>query len=81
LQILTIELVAEIIQPLEGNPVDAIHWAGLNGFLNPLGTVPVLPDRAGAAQARFNHKRIGRDMGAVPAADTNGLVHPNGLFS
>ena len=61
--------------------MNAIHRAGLNRFLDSFSAVTVLADRTRSPQALFNHKGVGGHMGAITAADADGFVHPDRLFS
>ena len=63
------------------NPMDAVHWAGIDRFLDAFCAVSVLPDRTGTTKPGFDDKSVRGDMGAISTTDTNGFVHPNGLFT
>ena len=78
---LTIELLAQGVQSFKGDPMNAIHRTGVDRFLNSFGAVAVLADRTRPPQALFNHKGVGGHMGAVTAADADGFIHPDRLFS
>ena len=60
--------------------MNAIHRAGVDGFLDALGAVTVLPNRPGTAQMGLHHKGVSGHMGAVAASDADGLIDPNRPF-
>ena len=61
--------------------MDAVHWAGIYRFLDTFCAVSVLPNRTGTTKPGFDDKSVRGDMGAISTTDTNGFVHPNGLFT
>ena len=77
LQFLGAGLLLEGRQLLVAHPVDAIDGTGIDRFLDPLSAVAVLANGAGAAPVFFHQKGVGGHMGAVAAADTDRLIHPN----
>ena len=61
--------------------MNAIHGTGVDGFLDAFGGVAVLADRSGASKTRLHNEGVGSHVGAIAAADADGLVDPNGLIS
>ena len=61
--------------------MDAVHWACVDGLLDAIRGVTVLTNRPRTAEMGFNNKRIGGHVGAVTAADADGFVNPDRLFS
>ena len=61
--------------------MDAINGAGIDRLLNSLSAVAILTNGSRTTETGFNDKRIGGDMGAIPATNTNGFVNPNRLIS
>ena len=60
--------------------MDAINGAGIDRFLNSLSAVSILTNGSRTTKTGFNDKRVGGDMGAIPATNTNGFVNPNCLI-
>ena len=61
--------------------MDAIDRTGVDGLLDRLRAVTVLADGPGAAPLGFHHKGVASHMGAVAAANANGLVDPDRLLT
>ena len=71
----------QTMERFESHPVNTVHRAGIDRFLNPLRAVAVLTNGPGTSQIRLHHKSVTGDMGAVTAADTNGFIHPDGSIT
>ena len=75
------QLCAKGLKVFKGNPVNAIHRTGVDGFLDPFGGVPVLTDRSGTAVIGFDHKGVAGHVSAVSASDADRFIHPDGLIT
>ena len=81
LQILANQIPFQRLKILKRHPVNAINRAGVDGFLDALGAVTVLPNGSGTPQMGLNHEGVSGHVGAVTASDTDDLVHPNRSFT
>jgi hypothetical protein len=81
LKVLTNQILLQRFERFEWDPMDAVNWTGIDGFLNSLGAVAILANGPGATEIGLHHKRIGGDVGAVSAADTNCFINPHSLIS
>ena len=61
--------------------MDAINGTSIDRFLNSLCTIAILTNGAGTTEMGLNYKRIGSDMGAITASNTNRFIDPHGLLS
>ena len=80
MKILANQIPSQRLKILKRHPVNAIHRTGVDGFLDALGAVAILPNRPGTAQIGLHHKGVAGHMGAVAASDTDGLIDPNRPF-
>jgi len=81
MDLLLTQLLREGRELLVGDPMDAIDGAGIDRLLDPLGAVAVLAEGPGASPLRLHHEGVGGNVGAVAAADANGLIDPHRLLS
>ena len=68
-------------QLLVGHPVDAIHRTGVDRFLDQFGAIAILAQGPGAAPKGLDQEGQAGHMGAVTAADADGLIDPNRLLA
>ena len=81
LKILASQISLQRRQRLEGDPVNAIHWTGINRFLNAIGAVSVLTDCPGTPQIWLYNKGVTGYVGAVTTTDAFGLIDPDSLLA
>tara|TARA_B100000927_G_C16428438_1_gene454476 strand:+ start:290 stop:613 length:324 start_codon:yes stop_codon:yes gene_type:complete len=81
LKILANQLLLKRRQRLEWNPVDAIHRARVDGFLDAVSRIAILANRSGTTEIGLHHERVGGHMGAVTTTDAGGFIHPHGFLS
>jgi hypothetical protein len=62
-------------------PVDAVHRAGIDGFLNYILRVAILPVHSGPTIVRLNIKSIAGNVGTVLAANAGDLIHIHTLLA
>jgi hypothetical protein len=81
LKVLTNQILLQRFEGFEWDPMDAVNGTGIDSFLNSLGAIAILANGSGATEIGLHHKRIGGDVGAVSAADTNCFINPHSLIS
>jgi hypothetical protein len=61
--------------------MDAVDWAGINGFLNEIRRVSVLANHARSPIIRLNVEGIPGDMGTMFTANTSHFVYIDTLLA
>ena len=78
-QFLAIQFTLEPWQIIKSNPVDAVHWAGFDRFLDAIRGIAILTNCSGASEMWLNGKGVRGHMGAVTATNTGRFIHPHRL--
>ena len=79
-KLLTGKALAQLIELFEIHPVNAIHWTGIDGFLDPLTAITVLANHPRSPVVRLNDEGVTSHMSAVTTSDANGLINPDRLL-
>ena len=79
-KLLTGKALVQFIKLFEIHPVNAIHWTGIDGFLDPLAAITVLANHPRAPVVRLNDEGVTSHMSAVTASDANRFINPDRLL-
>lgn len=61
--------------------MNAVDRTGIDSLLDAISGIAVLSDRSGASQMRLHNECVGSNVGAIAAADADGLINPDSLIS
>tara|TARA_B100002052_G_scaffold174510_1_gene158793 strand:- start:529 stop:894 length:366 start_codon:yes stop_codon:yes gene_type:complete len=78
---LRVEFGTKSVKLFKCNPMNAIHWASIDRFLNAICAVSILTNCSRTAITGLDNKSIRSDMSTISATDAYRFINPNRFFS